>query len=157
MPVLNPSFEDAGALPGEAEHHEHRLDRRIVLPGVKEPGLVLKPRAQLGVRRWAGLYEALAEASCAGTRGVLEAFPAGFLLQASRAPREVPVQEEQGGQTLLAVERAQRPANDVAIDEVEADGRLRGQCVVQSVEEVGADARDGAAVPALRVVTLDDR
>ena len=105
------------------------------------------------------LDEALAEHPCALPGGVGEALPAVLLGEVAGAGREVPVQQEQRGEALLAVEGPKRPVVDLAVDEVEADGRwfVAGDGAAEDVEEVGADPPNRVALAALRVVALEER
>src|SRR4051794_20121514 len=92
------------ALVDRLDHHEHRLDRRIVPPCVQEPMLVFEPSAKFRARLRLRLAEASAEAPRARPRRVLKLLPALLLTEPLCAPCEVPMQQEQGREPLLPIE-----------------------------------------------------
>ena len=142
------------------EHHEHRLDGRVVSPEEQVPGLVLDPVRWRRLAVWQRMLdEALAEHPGALPGGVGEALPAVLLGEVPGAGGEVPVQQEQRGEALLAVERPQRSLVDPAVDEVQPDGRrlVAGDGGAEDIEEVGADPPDRIALAALGVVALEER
>ena len=111
------------------DHDEHRpgSSGRAARRGGTTPGPAIQSAG--GVSRSRGrvvLDQALAEHSRAGARGVGEPLLQAWSVAAARfAAREVPVQQEQRGEPLLAVEGPERARGDLAVDEVEADGSPR--------------------------------
>ena len=102
------------------EHHEHRGDRRVLPPRVDVPGLVRDPLRRGRRPAWVRvLGESAAEVPRGRSRCVGEAQPGRVRVELVRERRDVPVEQEEGRQSLLAVEWTQHAVLDVAVDEVE--------------------------------------
>ena len=105
------------------EHHEHRLDGRVVAPEEQVPGLIRDPRPTALPRRLA------ADARRGARRTSVRSAGWRRRSASSRAPRRggperearYQCKQEQRGQALLAVERPQRSVVDLAVDEVQPD------------------------------------
>ncbi|WP_197017301.1 hypothetical protein [Microbacterium sp. MRS-1] len=142
------------------EHVQHRLDCRVVPPGMEIPRLIRDPRLWRGeviAGGVLGLDELAAEEFGACTSRVLEPEDRRGLVESISSRSDLPVNEEQGCEALLSVEGSQRSVANLPVHEVEIDSLVAYERLNEDAEEVCADAVDTAFVSALRVVALDER
>src|SRR4051794_18517716 len=102
----------------------------------------------------------MTEPTCARTRLIGEVGPRRVSRQVAAPRREIPVQEEERRQSLLAVERLKRAVVlELAVNEVQADGLriIPGDGTAQDTKEIAADLVNFLAAATLCVVTLDQR
>jgi len=67
------------------------------------------------------------------------------------------MEEEQRGESLLAVEGLERSVAHLAVNEVESDWLDSGGCPMKNVEKVVANRRRRGVGTTLRVAALDER
>ena len=142
------------------EHVQHRLDCRVMPPGMEIPRLIRDPplrRGEVLAGGVLGLHEFAAEEFGAGTSRVLEPEDRRGVVESIRSRGDIPVNEEQGSEALLSVEGSQSPVANLPIHKIEVDSLVSYERFDEDAEEVCADSVDIAFVSALRVVPLDER
>ena len=141
------------------QHDQHGSDTGVMLPPVKIPGLIDNPTLQIGLAGgWSIVGQCLAELSGTGAGGVGEVAPCLPFDGLAGLPAQVPVQQEQRGQALLAIQGIEGAVHDIAIDEIQADGTVvMHDGIMQGVDEVLADSLHRCAMTALCIVALDQR
>ncbi len=113
------------ALVDVVKHRQHRLDRRIVAPGILEPRLVANPCRRIhSIGGQDVRDQTFAEKSSAWAGRVAECRPCLTVERDADFLGDVPVQEEERGQPLLTIEGTKCAVfgNDIAVDEIQLDG-----------------------------------